>query len=67
MNYVFVLDCEEKPLDPRHPARARKLLQAGRAAVLRYFPFTIILNGRKAAEFVTHAYRLKIDHHCLKG
>lgn len=61
MNYVFVLDCEKKPLDPCHPARARKLLQAGRAAVFRHFPFTIILDDRKAVESVTHAYRLKID------
>jgi 5-methylcytosine-specific restriction endonuclease McrA len=61
MNYVFVLDCEKKPLDPCHPARARKLLRAGRATLFRYFSFTIILNGRKVAESVTHAYRLKID------
>jgi hypothetical protein len=61
MNYVFVLDCEKKPLDPCHPARARKLLQVGRAAVFRCFPFTIILKRCKVAESVTHAYRLKID------
>ena len=67
MNYVFVLDREKKPLAPCHPARVRKLLQVGWVAVFRYFPFTIILNGRKAAKSVTHAYRLKIGHHCLEG
>lgn len=40
---VFVLDSNRKPLDPCHPARARKLLKAGKAAVFRRYPFTIIL------------------------
>ena len=36
---VFVLDKNRKPLDPTHPARARKLLKSGRAKVLRRYPF----------------------------
>src|SRR6266542_2381146 len=40
---VFVLDAQKKPLTPCAPAVARKLLASGRAAVLRRYPFTIIL------------------------
>lgn len=35
MNSVFVLSNTKKPLMPCRPARARKLLTAGRAAVYR--------------------------------
>ena len=43
MNHVFVVDTMHRPLSLCHPARARALLKAGEAAVLRRFPFTIIL------------------------
>ncbi len=43
MNRVFVLDTEKKLLMPTTPSRARRLLAAGRAAVYRMKPFTIIL------------------------
>jgi Uncharacterized protein conserved in bacteria len=43
MNRVFVLDTEYKPLAPTTPARAKRLLNAGKAAVFRRVPFTIIL------------------------
>ena len=46
MNSVFVLSNTQKPLMPTRPARARKLLTAGRAAVYRLHPFTIILHDR---------------------
>jgi 5-methylcytosine-specific restriction endonuclease McrA len=46
MSKVFVLDSNRTPLMPTHPARARKLLKAGKAAVFRRFPFTIILKDR---------------------
>jgi hypothetical protein len=46
MNAVFVLSNTKKPLMPTRPARARKLLTSGRAAVYRLHPFTIILNDR---------------------
>ncbi|MCP4900811.1 MAG: HNH endonuclease, partial [bacterium] len=42
-NFVFVLDTDRRPLSPCHPARARALLKQGKAAVLRRFPFTIVL------------------------
>jgi len=61
MQRVFVLDQNRKPLDPCPPARARQLLKAGRAAVLRYRPFTIVLRDRAVAQSVTHPHRVKID------
>jgi 5-methylcytosine-specific restriction endonuclease McrA len=61
MQRVFVLSADRQPLDPCHPARARKLLKAGRAAVFRRYPFTIILRDRTAAESVTHPHRIKVD------
>lgn len=44
MQRVLILDTNKKPLMPTHPAKARKLLKAGKAAVYRRYPFTIILN-----------------------
>ena len=58
---VFVLDCDRQPLDPCSPARARKLLKAGRAAVFRQVPFTIILKDRRVADSVVHPHQIKID------
>jgi 5-methylcytosine-specific restriction endonuclease McrA len=43
MSHVFVVDTEQRPLNPVHPARARRLLTSGKAAVWRRYPFTIIL------------------------
>ena len=59
--FVFVLDKNRKPLDPTHPARARRLLKSGRACVFRRYPFTIILHDREVANSTTSEYRLKID------
>ena len=42
-NFVFVLDTDKRPQDPVHPGQARRLLKAGKAAVYRRYPFTIIL------------------------
>ena len=58
---VFVIDADKKPLDMCHPAKARKLLRGGKAAIYRKEPFTIIL--KKEAEEPAHKdYRLKIDY-----
>ncbi|KHD09012.1 HNH endonuclease [Candidatus Thiomargarita nelsonii] len=46
MQRVFVLDLEKKPLMPCHPARARELLNKGRAAVYKRYPFTLILKDK---------------------
>lgn len=43
MSKVFVVDTNNKPLDPVHPGRARMLLSQGKASAFRRFPFTIIL------------------------
>ena len=58
---VFVLDKNRKPLDTCHPARARELLGKGRAAVFRWFPFTIIVKDRTLEESVVHEHRVKVD------
>lgn len=60
MSFVFVIDTEKKPLQPCHPAVARRLLRAGKAAVFRRYPFTIILK-RKVSHPQPSALRLKID------
>jgi hypothetical protein len=56
---VFVLDKNKKPLNPTHPARARKLLLSGRAKVFIRFPFTIILQDVEGGE--TNDCQLKFD------
>jgi 5-methylcytosine-specific restriction endonuclease McrA len=43
MSNVFVLDAQKQPLKPIHPGRARILLASGKAAVIKRYPFTIIL------------------------
>src|SRR5262245_17059018 len=58
---VFVLSTDAQPLDPCQNARARELLNKGRAVVHRRYPFTIRLKMRTAAQSVVHAHRLKID------
>ncbi len=63
-NRAFVLDANKKPLDPCHPARARKLLSKGKGrtlvrAVYRRFPFTIILHYEVDA--VPSPAQLKVD------
>lgn len=61
MSQVFVLSADGQPLDPCHPARARKLLTSGRAAVWRRYPFTIRLRDRTADASTTHPHRVKLD------
>lgn len=59
MQRVLVLDKNKQPLAPCHPARARELLRAGKAAVFRRYPFTIILKEREGGD--TQPVVLKID------
>jgi 5-methylcytosine-specific restriction endonuclease McrA len=44
-NFTLVLNSNKHPLDPIHPGVARRLLKAGKAAVFRMYPFTIILKS----------------------
>ena len=57
---IFVLDTEQQPLAPCHPARARRLLAEGKAAVWRRYPFTIILK-RAVPQAQPEPLRIKID------
>lgn len=50
MQRVFVLDKNRQPLMPCHPARARELLNRGKAAVYRRVPFTLILKARAGGD-----------------
>lgn len=55
---VFVVDAAGRPLLPTHPARARRLLRAGRATVERGCPFTIRL--KRAVGDPAGALRAKV-------
>lgn len=57
---MFVVDAEKRPLAPCHPSRARQLLRAGKAAVWRRYPFTLILT-RAVTDGQPAPLRLKID------
>ena len=58
-NYSLVIDVNKQPLDPIHPAAARRLLSDGQAAVFRRYPFTIIL--KSAVANVPTPLSLKLD------
>jgi 5-methylcytosine-specific restriction endonuclease McrA len=58
-NYVLVLDTNKKPLTPCKPAMARSLLKAGKAAIYRRYPFTLIL--KKEVYDQPKPCQLKID------
>lgn len=58
-NRVFVLNPDRSPLMPCTAKRARKLLEAGRAAVWRRYPFTILL--KEEAGTVSQPLALKLD------
>src|SRR5260370_6631868 len=60
MSAVFVLDAERRPLAPVHPGRARLLLKAGKVAVFKRHPFTVILK-RSVARPASQRFRLKVD------
>lgn len=59
-NYVFLIDALHTPLDPIHPSHARKMLSAGKCAVFRRYPFTLILK-RVVEQPNVHPMGLKID------
>jgi 5-methylcytosine-specific restriction endonuclease McrA len=60
MSKVFVVDTNKQPLNPVHPGRARLLLTQGKAAVLRRYPFTIVLKRSVESPHV-EPLRVKID------
>lgn len=60
MQRVLVVSAEQVPLSPCRPARARWLLTHKRAAVLRRYPFTIILK-QPPSDTIVVPLRVKID------
>lgn len=58
---VFVLNQNKQPLNPCHPAKARKLLKQGKAVIHKRFPFTIRLKERKDTFQNQQRYRIKLD------
>jgi 5-methylcytosine-specific restriction endonuclease McrA len=56
---VFVLDKHKRPLMPCSEKRARLLLERGRAAVHKRYPFTIRLKDRRGGD--TQPLRLSLD------
>jgi 5-methylcytosine-specific restriction endonuclease McrA len=59
MSKVFVLDTNKRPLDPVYSGQARRLLNQGKAAIFRRYPFTIIL--KKDVNNYVNPLRVKID------
>jgi 5-methylcytosine-specific restriction endonuclease McrA len=57
---VFVVDTNKQPLNTVHPGEARLLLTRGKAAVLKRYPFTIILSVTIDDPIVAEL-RIKID------
>ncbi len=60
MSFVFVVDSNRQPLNPVHPGRARLLLKEGKAAVLKRYPFTLVLKTAPEQPQL-HPLRLKLD------
>ena len=59
MQRVLVIDSNKQPLMPCRPARARALLNKGKAKVFRRYPFTIILTERVGGK--VQAVACKVD------
>jgi 5-methylcytosine-specific restriction endonuclease McrA len=59
MQRVFVLNSDRSPLMPCTAKRARKMLEGGKAAVFRRYPFTIILKSESPRH--SQPLALKID------
>lgn len=59
-NKVFLIDTNKQPLNPISPKQARKLLEKGKAAIFRQFPFTLILKT-VVKEPLIYPLTLKID------
>ncbi len=60
MSKVLVIDTDKRSQNPIHPAQARQLLNNGKAAIFRKFPFTIILKKSRPDTSV-EPLRIKID------
>jgi 5-methylcytosine-specific restriction endonuclease McrA len=61
MSKVFLLNANKEPLEPIEAGWARKLLKAGKAAVFRSFPFTLVLKQEIATSKEVQPLRVKLD------
>ena len=59
-NFVFLIDAKKAPMNPIHPAHARELMEKGKAAVFRMYPFTLIMK-RIVDNIITYPLSLRID------
>jgi 5-methylcytosine-specific restriction endonuclease McrA len=59
-NFIFLIDANKTPMNPIHPAHARELMEKGKAAIFRRFPFTLIMK-RSVDKIVTYPLSLRID------
>lgn len=59
-NFVFLIDASKTPMNPIHPAHARELMEKGKAAVFRMYPFTLIMK-RVVDKIITYPLSLRID------
>jgi 5-methylcytosine-specific restriction endonuclease McrA len=59
-NFVFLIDANKTPMNPIHPAHARELMEKGKAAVFRRFPFTLIMK-RIVDKIITYPLSLRVD------
>lgn len=59
-NFVFLIDANRTPMNPIHPAQARDLMDQGKAAVFRRYPFTLIMK-RVVERIVIYPLSLRID------
>jgi 5-methylcytosine-specific restriction endonuclease McrA len=59
-NFVFLIDANKTPMNPIHPAHARELMEKGKAAVFRMYPFTLIMQ-RVVDKIITYPLSLRID------
>jgi 5-methylcytosine-specific restriction endonuclease McrA len=59
-NFVLVINTNNQPQNPIHPAQARRLLTQSKAAVFRRYPFTIVLKS-DLPELKSQPLELKID------
>lgn len=57
---IALLDTNQQPLAPCHPAVGRKLLREGKAAIFRRFPFTLILK-QEVTQVITPIFVIKLD------
>lgn len=59
-NAVFVVDTHGAPKPPVHPAKARRMMREGEAAIFRTQPFTLITKAPGATQ-AAPSLQLKID------